>query len=599
MYPPSLTSRLGYHAGPLLLLVVFTALLLAPVLAQMTTAVPGWEGDNLFYVRSIWWMHHALFDLGISPFLDPGAYFPVGRELARGEMTASNTVLAIPVTAAWGPVAAYNALLIFSFVATAWGAYFWVHHLTGRRSAALVAATIAAFVPFRFAHMVGHLPQMTTHWVVWMLWAFERFLAQRTPVRGALIGLLAALVVIGCWYYGYSTALMFPLYVVWRLRAHPGLWREAAWWRGVAVAVIVALVVAGPFLAQILALRDAGHIDRSLREMDSWSINPYDFFIPNLLHPIWGDVAAQWFPEQRALWVERGVTLGFMASFAALAGALLVRPRRLVWPLIGVWIASALIALGPTLHVGDRQVRLRVPGPLIGAVDTVAGWTGSRLAAERDLLRRTGEIPIPLPSFFLYLFVPFTSGMRAMSRFALWTGLATAALAGWGAVRLGEITARHWGPAARGAWPAVVVAVVLFESLTVFSMMRVQPRAVDLWLRTQPSVEVIADLPFEESARYYQDYWATVHRKATIISWNGDSFFPDARQERERVMRLFPSADSVADLAAMGTTHLLVTAARYPDWPAMQQTLDHHPDLIWVDTIDGVWIYAVQPAAAR
>jgi hypothetical protein len=590
----SIPARIAYHAGPLALIVVLTILLCAPLVANLTTAVPGWEGDNLFYVRSMWWMKHALVDLGISPFLDPSAYFPVGRELARGEMTASNTVLGVPLTAMWGPVVSYNVVLLLSFVFTGWGSYFWVTHLTGRRSAGVIAGVVFAFAPYRFAHMVGHLPQMTTHWVPWMMWAFERFLARRTAARGALVGVFAALVVIGCWYYGHSTALMFPLYVLWRTRGHPGIWRDAAWWGGITAAVVVAGILVGPFLLQVMELRGAGTIDRSLREMDAWSMNPYDFFIPNLLHPLWGDVTSPWFPEQRALWVERGVSLGFVAAIAALAGAVLVRPRRLVGPLVALWIASALIALGPTLHMGDRQVRIAMPQKVIAGVDRVASWFGPRMEPLRQDMRQSQDLPIPLPSFLLYFLVPFTSGMRAMTRFAMWTSLATGALAAWGALALGERAARRWGAGARGAVPAMILAGVVVESMTVFAMMKVEPRPVDLWLRTQADVTVIADLPAEESARPFQDYWATVHGKATIISWNGDSFWPPTRMGREEAMRRFPAPDSIAFLGSLGTTHLLVTASRYPDWPALQRALEAEPQLTLVDTIGGVWIYRIR-----
>lgn len=588
---PTLWHRLTFHAGPLLLLTALTAAMTAPILGRLDTHVPGWEGDNLFYVKSVWWMARSWLELNISPFWDPSAYYPVGRELARGEMTASNTILALPITAVWGPVVAYNALLVFSFLFTSWGTYFWVHHLSGSRSAGVIAGAVAAFAPFRWAHMAGHLPQMTTHWVPWTLWAFERFLARRTISRGVLIGVGVALTVVGCWYYGYSTALMFPLYAWWRSRSHAGLWRERGWWLGIAAAGVVAAAIALPFLLQILELRSAGTIARSLREMDAWSLNPWDFFIPNLFHPIWGDLAANAFPVQKALWVERGVALSYAALFAAAAGAWLLRRQASTGALVTLWITSVLIALGPTLHWQDTQVRVTVPEFVRYSVDAVLAQFGDKGTDLRAEVSRSRDLPVPLPSFFLYLFVPFTSGMRAMARFALWTTFATAALAGLGAVALGQRYATRWGTGARGAIPAVIAALVLFESLTTFGMMPVNARPVDLWLRTQASATVIADLPAEESARPYQDYWATVHGKATVISWNGDSYFPETRAEREVVLRRVPDDGAIAYLQRLGVSHLLVTVSRYPDWAERRARLVAHPAVTYIDTFSGVEVF--------
>jgi hypothetical protein len=344
----------------------------------------------------------------------------------------------------------------------------------------------------------------------------------------------------------------------------------------------------------LLALRDLGAVDRTLRHLAVWMLNPYDFFLPNLAHPWWGEATARWFPHQSAGWEERGVALGLIATAAALVAVARVRPRRRLWPLVSVWIASALIALGPTLYVGDQQVRIPVSERVVSAADHVASWFGARMDDAREEMRGATHLPIPLPSFLLYLLVPFTSGMRVMSRFAIWTGLMTAALAGWGISLLRDRVLARWGPRASTAFVTVVVAAIVVESLSTIPMTGLSPRAVDLWLRAHPEVVVVADLPVEESERPMQDYWATVHGKATVISWNGDSFPPQTRWERTESMRPFPAPESIAFLHALGTTHLLVTAARFTDWSTVQTTLADNPAVTLVEAVDGVWVYALR-----
>ena len=97
------------HAPAVLYYCVLTVVLAYPLVETMLAGgVPGWEGDNLYYVRSLWWMRRALIDLHILPFVDVTAYYPVGHAIAHSEMTVANTIPAIPITMLLGPERAYD-----------------------------------------------------------------------------------------------------------------------------------------------------------------------------------------------------------------------------------------------------------------------------------------------------------------------------------------------------------------------------------------------------------------------------------------------------------------------------------------------------------
>lgn len=582
------------HAPAALLFTALTCVLAYPILTSLRTAVAGWEGDNLYYVRSVWWWKRALFDLRISPFFDPTAYYPVGQQTGRSEMTAANTLLGLPLTLAFGPVVAYNSLLFFSFVATGFFTYLWIERLTGRRAAGLLAGTVAAFLPFRFAHLPGHLPQVATQWMPLTLYFFELFLERQTLRRAALLGFAVALVVLGCWYYAYALALMLPIYVVLRTRTVGGVWRRPVWWRGVLAAAAVALIVVAPFLLQMLRLHDAGQLHRSLGEMDEWSLNPYAFFVSNPRHPVWGDRAMNdALPmRRRALWVERSVALGMVAVMAALLGVWR-QPRRSVAALAGVWLGSYLVALGPTLHFNDRQVRVEVPAPLAAAAAKALALGGMGPEALPEGFVQAHNIPVPLPSLALYMFVPFTSSMRVMARFGLWTGLMTAGLAGWGLLKLVEIGERRFGPAARRAVPAALIAAVAFESLAFIPMLPVVPRPVDIWLGQRPGNPVVVELPVVQGGRYYQNFWATTRQCADLFGWRGDSFPPPVDTELRAALQDFPSASSLRFLKSSAATDVLVSPARIPGWDDASHSQEFDDTLRLTAVIDGVHVYRV------
>lgn len=583
------------HAPAALLFTALTSVLAYPILTSLRDAVPGWEGDNLYYVRSLWWWKHALLDLRISPFFDPTAYYPVGQGLGGSEMTAVNTLPALPLTLSFGPVVAYNCLLLFSFVATGFFTYLWIEHLTGRRSAGLLAGTVAAFLPMRFAHIAGHLPEIATQWVPLALYSFELFLERQTLRRAALLGLAVALVPLGCWYYAYALALMLPIYALLRTRKDRAVWRRPAWWRGVLTATAVALVIVAPFLFPMLRLYEAGKLHRSLGEMDEWSLNPYQFFVPNPRHPLWGDRAMNdALPmRRRSLWVERSVALGTVAVLAALVGVVSQRRRCSVAALFGVGLASYLIALGPTLHYHDHQVRVDVPAPLAAAAARALAMGGMGPEALPEGFVQADNLPVPLPSLALYMFVPFTAGMRVMARFGLWTGFMTAGLAGWGLLKLVETAERRFGPSARWTIPTALIAAVAFESLAVIQMLPVVPRPVDLWLATRPGNPVVVELPVAQGIRRYQNFWATTRHCADLFGWRGDSFPPPVEFERQAALQGFPSASSLDFLRASAATHVLVSPGQIPGWADASQSPEFVATLRPGAVVGDVHVYRV------
>jgi hypothetical protein len=352
----------------------------------------------------------------------------------------------------------------------------------------------------------------------------------------------------------------------------------------------VAAVIVAPFLYQMLILSNEGRLERSIIEMQSWALNWYDPFIPNLIHPLWGETARRWFPEQYATWVEKVHTLGAAALVAAIVGFVAWRRERrsVILALAALWLLSYSIALGPFLKSGDELVRVPMP-------EGVARFAGGLAGGEAEQSFVDEGLPVPLPSTLLYKFVPFTSGMRVMARFSIWTGIATAALAGFGLLTVMARAERRWGQAARGAVAASLIGLVALESLSHMPIAALGPRVVDVWLSDQPDDVVIAELPVEQGTRGFQNYWATQHRRRTFFGWAGDSFVPPVLVERAAAVRDFPSPAGLTALRAAKVTYVLFTPSQIPDWPALESRVRAEPALEYVQTFGDVQVFRLVP----
>jgi hypothetical protein len=578
-----------------------------PLALQLARSVAGWPGDNLIQVWKLWWFKHAVLDLGTSPLHVPLVFAPEGFEFARLSATWANLVLALPLTSLWGPVAAYNGIVLISFVLSGFGTYLWVWRLVGSRSAGLVAGLVFAFCPYRMAHLPGHMALMATQWLPFLLFAVEAWGRTRKPRYAILAGLFFALNAWAAWYYLYFALVAVPVYLLLRYRAwerasratrsssgtRPLSWSSQrsrllriGWGLGLFATVALSLTV--PVAWPNLSLYSAGSMERPFVEMEYWSANPTDFFVPNLLHPVWGRFVREWVPFQWQLWVEKGLSLGIVAIALACvpmlpgqvryaargragrthhrkAGATRGSTLNVARTLAGLALVSFLLALGPTLHWAGERIEIVIPPGLmallyhLGITPYLTPRLDPALLADMQLHHYTF---IPLPMLLLYLFVPFTSSLRAVSRFGLVTMLAVAALAGVGTMQLLE---RQTKRGRRWLVLSLVMSAVLFEFLALpHETTDLEPRAVDLWLANQP-YGAIAELPLDDGLRPKTGYYATVHQQASVLGPVG-GFFPAALDERRDRLESFPDVKSVDALIEYGVTYLLVHTDRYADW---------------------------------
>jgi hypothetical protein len=564
---PSKSARVTLiHAGVLLGFTSLTALMTYPLVLRMTESVPGWPGDNLHYVWLLWWFKRAIVDLRTSPFFNPFVYAPEGLQMACTEMTWANTLLALPLTIRWGPVVAYNGMLLLSFILTGFATYLWVWRLTGSYAAGFVSGTVFTFSPYRMAHFPGHLPLMPTQWLPFLLYTLEELARTRRLRFAALAGLFFGLNAWASWYYFYFSLLTVPLYVLIRSGDWQRRLRSPFLWQSVALFTATALAMILPATWPFLRLYSTGEMRHTFDMMDLWAANPTDFFVPNLLHPLWGKTLRKLVPFPWKQPVEKSLFLGLIPMLLVLVSLIKRRDEKAVRALAWIALCSFILALGPTLHWLGQRIYVTVPpGAMavlyhLGVTHYLASRLDPVLLSDMQL---NHFVFIPLPMLLLYLFVPFTASMRVVARFGMITMLAFAALAGRGLAILRE----HWtGRYMRWALPALVVGVVLFEFLALpYEATALHPRPVDLWLAEQTD-GAMAELPVADGLHPLKDYYATVHQQSMIFGPASLTFIPPVLPERSERLDSFPDTESIRALQDYETTYVVVHTDEYEDW---------------------------------
>jgi len=537
---------------------LLTGIMTWPLAQRMGTAMVGQIGDNIYFVWMIDWFKRALFDLHVSPFDIWFLNYPEGWNLAYTEITPAQLLLAVPVSLLAGPMAGYNFALLASFVLSGLTMFLWVRHLTGRVDAALVAGTIYAFLPYHFAHfLIGHLNLTGTQWLPLYFWGlFDLLAAQPDPQTGqvrfwrpALLGGIGlGLIGLTSQYYLYMALLVSACVVVCFLAfIDRKQIRSLAFWKRLAAlglaALPLVLVAVAPFA---LLSQQGGLPDRNISIARPYSASPTDFLLPSTDHFLWGSWVGAHF--NRDMWVEGTlyvgvVTLGLVVLAWARRRQLGEKGLYLRLLLLG-GLFALILAMGIDLHWLGEPVNIPAPA----------------FIAERF---QRSEIPVLLPGFFLFKYLPFFAKLRALMRFGVFVLLCLSAAAGLGAAWW----LRRAGSLRRQAALCVLLLALVFVDFypgAYRQFAQVAPRPVDAWLAAQPGQGAVILFPFVMGEDQEQIYYTSLYNKPFV----GGFFnaFPPPQYARIRpVMEGFPDRASVDLTRQLGAQYVVVHVPSYPD----------------------------------
>ena len=315
---------------------------------------------------------------------------------------------------AFGPVAAYNWIVLLSFPLSAVAAYLLGRHLALSPLAALLAAIAFAFSPFHLAQAAYHPHVAQTQWIPLYLLALWRCLDEPSPAAVAFLAAATAAVTLSNFYGGLIAAVITPVavgayWIATRRRAAGSLRRllttVGALFLIGAAGLAYATYAAGP----IVANRAAFGFPRA--DLFRYSAKWWSYLVPPVEHPFLG-------ASSRALWASAGVREGLLEQQVSLGWGIVALGLIAVF----AWLTEIRpVGLPTEARAGNRGERRRVP---VLAVVAFAALLCS-LAPERTI----GGFTFVRPSALLHDVLPM---FRSYARFGVVVQLMAALLAGVG-----------------------------------------------------------------------------------------------------------------------------------------------------------------------
>ena len=431
------------------------------------------------------------------PYLQPLTDLP-GRFLAR----------------VFGPVIAYNLVVLATFPMAAATAYLLGRHLLGSHLAALIAGLAYAFMPFHVMQAGGHPHIAQIQWLPLYFFALSRCIESPTVARAGLLVLSAAATALADFYAGFIIAVLTPVAIVSFAHASPRTSARVRW-RGAAVttlvvigAGVIGLAAVRLLLPDVVARAETLAFPRT--DLFSWSAKWWSYLIPPADHPLWGGPV-------RDFWTERGV------------GADLLEHQQ-----VSVALSLLLLALVPLWRFG-REPSPRVTLPVAPALALLGA---AALLCSLSPERTIGSFTFVRPSALLYELAPM---FRAYARFGVVVGLVTSLLAGLGAALLW----RSRGRRRMAAIGLVTLALIEYAPFSRRGSRDVLPTRAHRWLAGRPGPVRVLDCV--EPARFTDTLAG--HLLGHDVAFLGTAGIDDCG-EPELGQRL----------ATLGITHVIVRA---------------------------------------
>ncbi|MHB1624910.1 MAG: DUF3488 domain-containing protein [Candidatus Dormibacteria bacterium] len=314
--------------------------------------------------------------------------YPSGVNLMWNTSPLPLGLLGWPITALWGAVAAYNALIVVAVAASAWAVFLVVRRWVKHATAAYVAGFAFLISPYISGQILGHLSLVAVPIVpLTLLWADSALVrGRRSPRSAGLIlgGMLTVqfliseevaaslitMLVLGCLWLG----LLYPHAV--RVRLVRGL-QIAAWSAGVLM-VLVSVPLASQYLG-------AGVLHGPPMPPAQYSGRLLGFVIPGLTQFMSLPSGYHLIEGRYYNLVEFGTYLGLplLAVILALAVLRWELPRvRVLTLMLGT---TGLLVLGASLHVSGVRTGIPLPGVALDHIPVLANLLPVRLSLYLDL----------------------------------------------------------------------------------------------------------------------------------------------------------------------------------------------------------------------
>jgi hypothetical protein len=203
IHPAPGRPNMNRFSDPALAFLIYALLAVAffyRVVPHINFELIGPPEDNMQHVWDVWFARSA--SRGVSGLLHTTRiFYPEGASLLFHPFSWFNLLLASTIGLSLTPVAAYNLLILFTFVLAGVGAFLLVRYLTRDTAAALLGGFVFAFNPSHFGHALHQIEIASIQFIPFFVLFYLKVLEKRSAGNVAWASAFFLLNTLCSWYY--------------------------------------------------------------------------------------------------------------------------------------------------------------------------------------------------------------------------------------------------------------------------------------------------------------------------------------------------------------------------------------------------------------
>jgi hypothetical protein len=334
------------------------------------------DGDPALNAWALNWVSHALVN-DFPNLLNGNTFYPhLGAIKLSEHMTSLALFNVIVRFFSDGPWVGYNLLIFAAYFLSALGAYFFIHHVTGNRLAAIWGGVFWGFCFFR-VHHTSHLQILSYQWLVFIALFTVKTQTAPNAKNATLLALFFVLQALTSWYLAVIAAVFTIVVFLCNLQLR--IWRPRqalafGWAAFLVTAAILPFVLAYSGVLHDTSLGDRAALTRALGDQ----VKLLDFLIPPS-----STLLGSLIPNNKHwIWQENTLFIGYSAICLALIG--LATIWRHNWRM-GV-TAIFLILTGYVFALGFFSTFLGIKLPLYYLSEKISFFSAIRAPQRFALL---------------------------------------------------------------------------------------------------------------------------------------------------------------------------------------------------------------------
>lgn len=334
-----------------------------PCLGNISTCLIGPPGDNMEHFWDIWWWNKVAGSKDLSFSFSNYIFYPEGSSLLFHATSFYNFSLAIPLSKIFNMVAAYNILILHSFLLAGIGAFLLIRYITRDSLVSIIGGFIFAFSPFHFARALCHLTISSIQFIPFFVLYYIKSLKSNSRKDLSLACLFFFLNAICSWY-----SLVFSVYFMGFVYMYLALRRKQAWLKDVLLKSVItagaSLLLLSPWILRMILLRmKCSEVVRV--GYDRYLADVAGLFVPHPLHWL-GQLKIVKIINQKTLgwyFMENTVYLG-LVNILIIVIAFKAVIKKTARYFLGLF-AFLLIAMGTFVHIAGWVTPIVLPYAVI------------------------------------------------------------------------------------------------------------------------------------------------------------------------------------------------------------------------------------------